>query len=188
MLFTETTLKGAFVVDLEPRSDERGFFARTFCSSELVLHGLEPAVAQCNMQSSRVAGTFRGLHFQAPPDIESKYVRCTRGAIFDVIVDLRPESATFLKHEIFELTARNYRSLYVPGRFAHGYLTREDGTEVAYMASAHYAPSAEGGLRYDDPRLGIELPGDVRVISDKDRAFWLLSAGVLAALTERMTI
>lgn len=180
MRFQETRLAGALIIDLEPRADGRGFFARTFCRNELEAHGLEPGVAQCNMQMSLARGTWRGLHFQAPPAVESKLVRCTRGAILDVIVDLRPESATYLQHISVELTAASYRGLFVPGRFAHGYVTLANDTEVTYMASAFYAPQAEGGLHYDDPALGIELPLAVEVISDKDSSFALLDKDALA--------
>jgi dTDP-4-dehydrorhamnose 3,5-epimerase len=158
MIFTETPLAGAFVIDLEARRDERGLFARTFCQREFTAHGLGPLVAQGNVSASRHKGTVRGLHFQYPPALESKLVRCTRGAIFDVIVDLRPESATYLRHFTVELTADNYRSIYVPDRCAHGQQALEDNSEIIYMVGGFYAPEAEGGLSVDDPRLAIAWP------------------------------
>jgi dTDP-4-dehydrorhamnose 3,5-epimerase len=174
MIFTETTLKGAFVVDLEPHGDDRGFFARAFCQREFGAHGLKPVVAQANISFNRQKGTVRGLHFQFPPAAETKYVRCSRGAILDVIVDLRPESATYLQHVAVELTADNRRGLYVPERFAHGYQVLEDNTETTYQVGEFYTPSAESGLRYSDPRLAVAWPLPVTDMSDKDRAWRVL--------------
>ena len=174
MIFTETKLKGAFVIDVERREDDRGFFARVFCQKEFAKWGLESNVAQANAGVSLKRGTLRGMHFQCPPETESKLVRCMHGAIFDVIVDLRPESPTYLEHVAVELTSDSQRALYVPGRFAHGYQTLQDGTAVLYQASTSYAPTAEGGLRYDDPRLAIAWPLPVTAVSDKDRKFELL--------------
>ena len=171
MIFTETKLKGAFVIDLERRSDERGFFARTFCQHEFRDHGLKPVIAQANVASNNKKGTLRGMHFQYPPMAETKLVRCTRGAILDIIVDLRPESPTYLQHVAVELTEENMRALYVPERFAHGYQTLHDGTDTSYQVGEFYAPNTEGGLRYDDPRLGLAWPLPVSVISPKDQAF-----------------
>jgi dTDP-4-dehydrorhamnose 3,5-epimerase len=183
MIFTETPLAGAFVLDVEPRVDERGFFARTFCRREFETRGLDPAVAQCNVAYNRRRGTLRGLHYQAPPVSESKLVRCTRGAIHDVIVDLRPDSPTRLRHFAVELTAENRRSLYVPDRFAHGYVTLTDDTEVTYQMGEFYTPGSERGVRFDDPALGIEWPVPVVLISDKDRAWPLLETlGAAASL------
>src|SRR5688572_1245749 len=145
MRFTETKLAGAFLLDIEPREDERGFFARTFCRREFTAHGLSPAVVQCNSSYNHARGTLRGMHYQLPPAAEAKLVRCIRGAIYDVIVDLRPGSATYLEHVGVELTADNRRQLYVPELFAHGYLTLTDGAEVAYQVSEFYAPGAERG-------------------------------------------
>ena len=133
MIFTETKLKGAFIVDLEPRSDERGFFARAFCQREFEALGLKPAIAQANISFNYRKGTVRGLHFQHPPHAETKFVRCSRGAILDVIVDLRPESPTYLEHVAVELNADNRRGLYVPERFAHGYQVLDDNTETTYQ-------------------------------------------------------
>lgn len=171
MIFTETKLKGAFVIDLERRSDERGFFARTFCQHEFRDHGLKPVIAQANVASNNKKGTLRGMHFQYLPMAETKLVRCTRGAILDIIVDLRPESPTYLQHVAVELTEENMRALYVPERFAHGYQTLHDGTDTSYQVGEFYAPNTEGGLRYDDPKLGLAWPLPVSVISPKDQAF-----------------
>jgi dTDP-4-dehydrorhamnose 3,5-epimerase len=175
MIFTETPLKGAFVVDLEPRGDARGFFARAFCQHEFEQRGLKPLVVQTNLSFNHRKGTVRGLHFQFPPAAETKYVRCTRGAILDVIVDLRPESPTYLGHVAVELTAENRSGLYVPERFAHGYQALEDHTEIMYLVGEFHTASAEGGVRYSDPRLGIAWPLTVADISARDRAWSLLS-------------
>jgi dTDP-4-dehydrorhamnose 3,5-epimerase len=171
VIFTETRLKGAFVIDLDRREDSRGFFARAFCRKEFETHGLEPAVAQANFATSFRKGTVRGMHFQYPPAADAKLVRCPRGAILDIIVDLRPESSTYLEHVAVELDEDNQRALYAPARFAHGYQTLRDNSDVSYLAGAFYAPGAEGGLRYDDPRLALQWPLPVSVISDKDQAF-----------------
>lgn len=186
MIFTETQLQGAFIVDLERREDDRGFFARVFCQHEFLAHGIEPLIAQANIAYNRRRGTLRGMHFQYPPAAETKLVRCTRGAILDVIVDLRPESPTYLAHVAVELSADDGRSLYIPQRFAHGYQVLDDGTETSYMVGEFYAPDLEGGLRYDDPRLGIAWPLPVREISDKDRV-WPLLAEVEPDVRRRMT-
>lgn len=171
MIFTETRLKGAFIIDLDPKRDERGFFARTFCQKEFREHGLQPIIAQANLASNTKKGTVRGMHFQYPPAAESKLVRCTRGAILDVIVDLRPESATYLEHFAVELNEDNMRALYVPERCAHGYQTLRDNTDTSYQVGEFYTPNAEGGVRYDDTRLGLRWPLPVSVISSKDRQF-----------------
>ena len=171
MIFTETKLKGAFIIDLERRSDERGFFARAFCQHEFRDHGLKPGIAQANIASNHRKGTLRGMHFQYPPMAETKLVRCTRGAILDIIVDLRPESRTYLQHVAVELNEENMTALYVPERFAHGYQALRDGTDTSYQVGEFYAPNTEGGLRHDDPQLGLEWPLPVSVISPKDEAF-----------------
>jgi len=171
MLFSETGLAGAFIVDLERREDERGFFAREFCQEEFKAHGLKPVVVQANLAFNAKAGTLRGMHFQYPPAAESKLVRCVRGAILDIIVDLRPESPTYLQHIAVELNEDNWRALYVPERFAHGYQALKDNTVTSYHVGEVYTPSAEGGLLHDDPALGLEWPMPVSVISEKDRAF-----------------
>jgi dTDP-4-dehydrorhamnose 3,5-epimerase len=171
VIFTETSLPGAFVIDLERREDSRGYFARTFCQHELAEHGLKPVIAQANAAYNNTAGTVRGMHFQFPPRAETKIVRCTRGAIVDIIVDLRPESPTYLQSVSVELNEENGRALYVPERFAHGYQTLLDGTETSYQVGEFYAPETEGGLAYDDPRLGLVWPLPVAAISEKD-AHW----------------
>jgi dTDP-4-dehydrorhamnose 3,5-epimerase len=180
MRFTETPLAGAFVIDLERREDERGFFARTFCRREFEAHGLSTAVVQGNTSCNHRRGTLRGMHWQAEPAAEPKVVRSTCGAVHDVIVDLRPGSPTYLRHFAIELSQENGRSLYVPPLFAHGYLTLTDGAEVSYLVGEYHAPGTERGLRFDDPALGIVWPIPVAVISDKDRAWPLLDAGVPA--------
>ncbi len=171
MIFTETKLKGAYIIELERREDSRGFFARGFCQNEFRAHGLKPTIAQGNIASNIKAGTLRGMHFQYPPAAESKLVRCTRGAIYDIIVDLRPESPTYLQHIGVELNEDNQRALYVPERFAHGYQTLTDKTDTSYLVGEFYTPDAEGGLLYDDPSLKLNWPLPVSVISEKDQKF-----------------
>ena len=185
MIFTETPLAGAYVIDLERREDDRGWFARAFCQDEMAAHGLEPVIAQANLAFNRDAGTLRGMHFQYPPKAETKLVRCTRGAIVDIIVDLRPESPTFLQSFSVELSAENGRALYVPRRFAHGYQTLAPETETSYQVGEFYAPEHEGGLRYDDPRLGLEWPLPPGTMSPKDVA-WKSLDEVEKELTRRM--
>ena len=187
MIFTETALKGAFVVDLEPRGDDRGFFARAFCQHEFEARGLKPLVAQANLSFNYRRGTVRGLHFQFPPAAETKFVRCTRGAILDVIVDLRPESPTYLQHVAIELTAENRTGLYVPERFAHGYQVLEDNTETTYQVGEFYTASAESGVWYADPRLALAWPLPVTEISDKDRS-WPPLAVSEPQIRERMSV
>lgn len=187
MIFTETALKGAFILDLEKREDSRGFFARSFCQNEFNAHGLKPVIAQSNLAFNLRAGTVRGMHFQYPPAAETKLVRCTRGAILDIIVDLRPESPTYMQHISVELSEDNYRALYVPERFAHGYQALRDKTETSYQVGEFYTPNAEGGLRFDDARLGLSWPLPVSVVSDKDQAFKPLSE-IEAEVKRRMTI
>jgi dTDP-4-dehydrorhamnose 3,5-epimerase len=175
MIFTETKLKGAFIIELEERKDVRGGFARTFCAREFEAHGLTANIAQANLSYNHKAGTLRGMHYQVPPAAETKLVRCTRGRIYDVIVDLRPASATYLQHFGIELSEDNRRALYVPELFAHGYQTLTDGAEAVYQVSEFYTPGHERGLRYSDPALAIRWPLPVTVISDKD-ANWPLLA------------
>jgi len=170
MIFSETRLKGAFIIDLERKKDERGFFARTFCQNEFRERGLKPFIAQTSISSNLRKGTLRGMHFQYPPGAETKVVRCTRGAILDIIVDLRPESPTFLEHITVELNDENMTALYVPQRFAHGFQALRDDTDTSYQIGEFYAPNTEGGLRYDDPRLGLRWPLPVSKISPKDQA------------------
>lgn len=187
MIFVETELDGAYIVDLERREDARGYFARAFCQREFEAKGLRSVVAQVNFASSRGKGTVRGMHFQYPPAAEAKLVRCTRGAVLDIIVDLRPESATYLRHVAVELSEENQRALYIPERFAHGYQTLRDDVGVSYQASEFYAPTAEDGLRHDDPRLGLVWPLPVASISDKDLRFPLL-ADIEPRLRRRMRV
>ncbi|HTM89362.1 MAG TPA: dTDP-4-dehydrorhamnose 3,5-epimerase [Terriglobales bacterium] len=175
MIFTETKLKDAYIIDLDRKEDERGFFARAFCQNEFAAHGLKPIIAQANIAFNNKRGTLRGMHFQYPPAAESKLVRCTRGAILDVIVDLRPESPTYLNHIAVELSEDNYRALYVPERFAHGYQVLRDKTETSYQVGEFYTPGSEGGLMYSDPRLGLRWPLPVSTISEKDKSWQLLS-------------
>ncbi len=171
MKFEETPLRGAFVIDIEPIADERGFFARSFCTQELEARGLCSEVAQCSISYNRRRGTLRGLHLQQPPHGEVKLVRCTSGSIYDVIVDLRPDSPTFTRHFSIELSARNHRALYVPEGCAHGFQSLEDDTEVFYQISRGFAAHAATGFRWNDPAFAIEWPLAVSVISDRDRSF-----------------
>jgi dTDP-4-dehydrorhamnose 3,5-epimerase len=187
VIFTETTLSGAFIIDLDRKEDNRGFFARAFCQNEFTEHGLKPVIAQANIAFNKHKGTLRGMHFQFPPAAETKLVRCTRGAIVDIIVDLRPESATYLQHVAVELSADNHRALYVPERFAHGYQVLEATTETSYQVGEFYTPEAEGGLRYDDPRLGLSWPLPVTEITEKDRGFALLDDNE-PEIARRMTV
>src|SRR5438093_5636527 len=187
MQFTETKLEGAYIIEVERREDSRGFFARAFCQKEFAAQGLKPIIAQANVAYNFKKGTLRGMHFQFPPAAETKLVRCTRGAILDIIVDLRPESPTYLHHIAVELTADNHRGLYVPERFAHGYQVLEDGTETSYQVGAFYTPGSEGGLIYSDPRLGLKWPLPVTEISIKDDSGRLLTAGE-KILKRRMTV
>ena len=187
MIFTETKLKGAFVIELERRDDERGFFARSFCRGEFEERGLNPLIAQSGIAKNRETGTLRGMHFQFPPAAETKLVRCIRGALLDVIVDLRPESETYLQHEAVELDAESMRALYVPERFAHGYQTLLADTIASYELGRVYTPSAEGGLPHDDPRLGLTWPLPVTLISARDRSFRPL-VGIEDELKRRMSL
>lgn len=172
MIFTETDLAGAFVIDIERHEDERGFFARTWCEDELAEHGLSTRVVQCNIAYNHHRWTLRGMHFQAAPHAEVKLVRCTRGAIYDVIIDLRPESRTFRQWLSFELTAENSRMLYIPEGFAHGYETLADETETYYQMSETHTPAAARGVRWNDPAFGIAWPEpEPAVISEKDRSW-----------------
>ena len=187
MIFTETRLRGAFILDLERREDARGFFARAFCQREFEAHGLKPLIAQSNIAWNPRAATLRGMHFQYPPAAETKLVRCTRGAILDVIVDLRPESPTYLQSVAVALTEDNHRALYVPERFANGYQCLVDRTETSYEVGEFYAPGLEGGLLYSDPDLGLDWPLPVEEVSPKDRA-WPLLRDAGARLRERMQV
>jgi dTDP-4-dehydrorhamnose 3,5-epimerase len=171
VVFTETALKGAFILDLERREDERGFFARSWCREEFEAHGLNPALAQCNVSFNRRKGTLRGMHYQAEPFGEAKLVRCTAGALYDVIVDLRPGSPTFKQHIGALLSAANHRMMYVPEGFAHGFQTLEDDTEIFYQMSQFYSPEHARGVRYDDPAFGIEWKIAEPFMSQRDRSY-----------------
>jgi dTDP-4-dehydrorhamnose 3,5-epimerase len=175
MIITKTPIEGVAIIDLELRSDDRGFFARSFCREEFTAAGLEPLVEQGNQSFNHEAGTLRGMHLQVAPHPETKLVRCIRGAIVDIIVDLRPESPTRFQHVKVELSADNRRALYVPPYFAHGYQTLTDDSEVTYLVSGSYAPQAERGLRWNDPDLGLSWPLPVSRISPKDASWPLLA-------------
>ena len=183
MIFTETAIGGAWVLDLERRGDDRGYFARTWCREEFARHGLRTDLAQSSVSFNAQRGTLRGMHYQLDPAPEAKLVRCTRGAILDVIVDVRPGSPTRFRHVAVELTEDNRRALYVPPYFAHGYLTLTAGAEVTYQVSAAYTPGVEAGLRWDDPALALPWPIDVAVISEKDAAWPLLTAADLVGVS-----
>lgn len=168
MIFVETKLKGAYIIELEKREDHRGFFARSWDGNLLVQRGLIGKVIHQNIAFSKVKGTIRGLHYQKAPHQETKLVRCTRGSIFDVIVDLRPDSATFKQWLGVKLTMDDYRLLYVPKDFAQGFQSLEDNSEIMYLVSEVYTPAAEAGVRYNDPSVGIEWPLPVSMITEKD--------------------
>ena len=191
MFFTETKLKGACIIELDKLQDDRGFFARSYCFREFEAHGLNPKVVQCNVSFNAKKGTMRGMHYQVAPSEEAKLVRCVRGSIYDVIVDIRPDSATYRQWIALELSSprfhlpspisllpadgspltAHFRMLYVPEGFAHGFLTLEDNTEVFYQMSEFYTPECVRGFRWNDPTFGIEWPSDVQVISDRDRSY-----------------
>jgi dTDP-4-dehydrorhamnose 3,5-epimerase len=171
MQFTPSRIPGAWVIDISPIHDDRGFFAMTWLPEELRKHGIEPAVAQCNLAYNHKRGTLRGMHFQQEPHAQAKMVRATRGALLDVIVDLRKESPAYRQWDAVELTADNRRMLYMPEGVAHGYLTLTDDVEACYYASSPWAPQAESGARWDDPAFGIRWPFEPVVISEKDRSW-----------------
>jgi dTDP-4-dehydrorhamnose 3,5-epimerase len=174
MIFHKTSLQDAYLIELEKRGDDRGFFARTMCREEFAAHGLDTDYVQQNTSFSARKGTLRGMHYQVPPYAEAKLVRCIKGALVDIIVDLRRSSSSYMKHESFELDEENRRQLYVPRGFAHAFQTISDNVEVSYLVSAPYVPSTERGLRYSDPSLEIKWPLPVTVISDKDASWPLL--------------
>ena len=168
MIFSETSLQGAFIIDLDKIEDDRGFFARTFCANEFGEHGLNTHFVQANMSLSRQQNVLRGMHYQVEGAEEAKLVRCTKGSILDVIIDIRKDSETYCQHISVELTDSNYRMLYVPEGFAHGFLTLEDNIEVAYMVSNFYTPGKERGIRWNDPLFGIKWPTENPLLSPKD--------------------
>ena len=171
MKFTEMPIAGVILVELEPASDDRGFFARTYCREEFTRHGLDPEIAQCSMAFSAKAGTVRGMHYQRDPHGEVKLIRCTRGAVYDVVVDLRSDSSTFRRWYGVELSADNRRMLYIPRGIAHGYQSLQDGTEISYQMSTPYHPEAAAGVRWDDPAFGVIWPLEVTVIAERDRTY-----------------
>jgi len=164
-------LPGAWAIDIEPREDERGFFARSWCRREFAAHGLNPNVVQCNISFNRRKGTVRGMHFQISPHEEARVVKCTRGSVHDVIIDLRPGSETYRRWAGVDLTADNRRMLYVPEGFAHGFQTLEDDAEVLYLMSQFFAPEAARGVRWNDPAFAIRWPLPASVISERDRSY-----------------
>ena len=171
MEFTSTKIDGLHIVDLNKIEDERGFFARAFCSEEFSAMGLESSVLQANMSFNKSAGTLRGMHYQKSPYQESKFIRCLKGSIYDVVIDLRKNSATYLQSFGIELNDKNRTALFVPKDFAHGFITIEANTEVLYLVSQNYIPGAEQGIRWDDPKFSIEWPLSPTIVSSKD-ASW----------------
>jgi dTDP-4-dehydrorhamnose 3,5-epimerase len=171
VIFAETKLSGAYVIEPEKREDERGFFARSWCEKEFADHKLNPRVVQCNISLNKKKGTLRGMHYQAAPWAEAKLVRCTQGAVYDVIIDLRPASPTFRQHLAETLTARDHKMLYVPEGFAHGFQALEDNSEVFYQMSEFYAPQYARGVRWNDPTFGIKWPICEPIMADRDRNY-----------------
>jgi|ERR1051326_8878220 dTDP-4-dehydrorhamnose 3,5-epimerase len=171
MIFRNTKLQGVIEIGLDLKSDDRGFFARSWCENEFIDHGLNPRLAQCNVSFNHKKGTLRGIHFQEAPHGEAKLVRCTQGAIFDVAVDLRPQSPTFRQWHGVVLSADNHQMLYIPEGCGHGFLTLTDGAEIFYQMSEFYHPESARGIRWNDPAIGIEWPEEVKVISERDRTY-----------------
>jgi dTDP-4-dehydrorhamnose 3,5-epimerase len=169
MIFLPTELPGAYIIELQKLEDERGFFARSWCEREFAEHQLDSGLVQCNISFNKQAGTLRGMHYQLPPFAETKLVRCTQGAIYDIIIDLRPDSPTFLRWTGAELSAANRRMMYVPKGFAHGFLTLADESEVFYQMSEFYAPGSAAGVRWDDPLFDLRWPGPITTLSGKDQ-------------------
>jgi len=171
MIFEETKLKGAYIIEIDPIEDERGFFARSFCVREFEKYGLNMRIVQCNISFNKERGTLRGMHYQVKSHEEAKIVKCTMGAIYDVIIDLRQASSTFKKWHAVELSAKNHRMLYVPEGLAHGYLTLEDDTELFYQMSEFYYPECARGLRWNDPAFNIQWPAGNKLISNRDSEY-----------------
>lgn len=171
MRFIPAPLAGAYLIEPEPIADERGFFARTWCRNEFAENGLNPGLVQCNISYNKTRGTLRGMHYQQAPHAEAKLVRCTQGGIFDVIIDLRPDSGTFTRWFGTELTAENRKALYVPEGFAHGFITLRDDTEVLYQMSEFFHAECAAGVRWDDPAFSIRWPAEVKVISERDKSY-----------------
>ena len=171
MIFTETKLKGSFIVEPEKLEDVRGFFTRTWSQREFEAAGIDEPVVECNVSFSKKKGTLRGMHYQADPDGQAKILRCTLGAVYDVIVDLRPDSPTFKQWVGVELSAQNHRMIFVPKNFAHGFQTLQDNTEIFYQMSSYYVAESSRGVRWNDPAFGIEWPADERTILDRDQQY-----------------
>lgn len=171
MIFNETKLKGAFIIEPELLKDERGFFARTYCQKEFEAHGINPKLVQCNISFNAQNGTLRGMHYQDKPHQEAKLVRCSKGAIYDVIIDFRPESSTYKQWIAVELTSRNHKMLFIPEGFAHGFKTLEDNTEVFYQMSEFYHPECARGVLWNDPAFGINWPEGEQIVSSKDSQY-----------------
>ena len=171
MIFAETCLQGAFVIDIERLEDERGFFARSWCEREFKEHGIDTQFVQCNISFNAKKGTLRGMHYQASPYEEAKLVRCTMGAIFDVIIDLRPDSRTYMNWASLQLTSENRRMIFIPKGFAHGFLTLTDNCEVFYQMTEFYTAGYSRGIKWNDPAFGIAWPGEVKMISSQDKSY-----------------
>ena len=171
MIFIETPLKGAVLIEPEKHEDERGFFARTWCAKEMAQQDLNARLSQCNISFNRKKGTLGGMHFQAPPYAEAKLVRCTAGSVYDVIIDIRPESETFRQWYAIELSAANYKMFFIPENFAHGVLTLEDNSEVHYQMSEFYYPDSARGIRWNDAAFSVKWPDDIQIISERDRSY-----------------
>lgn len=171
MIFTELKVKDAYLVEVERLKDERGFFARTWCPQEFLEHGLDPNLAQCSISLNHKRGTLRGMHLQLPPHAETKLVRCTQGALYDVVIDLRGNSPSYMVWDAVELTADNRKALYVPKGCAHGFLTLEDNTEVLYQISEFHAPGYARGVRWNDPQFSVRWPAEVVIIAQKDQSY-----------------
>ena len=178
MIFTETILKNAYIIELEKREDHRGFFARTWDKKEFEEHNLNSNLVQCNVSFSKKCGTLRGMHYQKKPFEESKVIRCVKGKIFDVIIDLRSSSSTFKKWFGVELTEENYKMLYVPEGFAHGFQTLEDNSEIIYQVSEFYTPKSELGIHWNDPAFNITWPIEEKIITEKDNSWKLFNSDV----------
>jgi dTDP-4-dehydrorhamnose 3,5-epimerase len=179
MKFTQTPVVGAFIVELEPADDTRGFFARTWCAEEFAAHGLNPNIEQCSLSFNQTRGTLRGLHLQIAPHEETKLVRCIRNAVFDVIVDLRSQSTSYLQWYAVELSADNRRSIYIPEGVAHGFQSLSDNCEVFYQISTAYRPNCSRGIRWDDPKLKIRSPVSDPIVSARDMALPFLDNAAL---------
>jgi dTDP-4-dehydrorhamnose 3,5-epimerase len=171
MTFTETALKSAWLIEIEPLADDRGLFARTFCQSEFARHGLPENFVQCSLSFNRKRGTLRGLHYQAEPAVEGKLIRCTRGAIFDVMIDFRRQSPTYCQWQAFELSAGNARAVYIPPGFAHGFQSLNDNTEISYQMTTPYRPDRERGVRWNDPVFAIAWPHNNPILSSRDATY-----------------